>query len=180
MSCSRVLRKYLYSFAGRAPNQSCVFQVSREHPVIGMYECLMMYTICIYSVYVWVNYNELTTSSLEIIVSKGNHPQMAARFRLVNYYNLPRYVYLYEDHKTWDDSGPFLPDDFRPTLLWWLVVFEQMTHGPKKEKQMSSLNSALVQVLEGFWLLWKMAHCLYIYIHYIYIYTLYIIIYNYI
>ena len=27
--------------------------------------------------WVWVNYNELTTSSLEIIVSKGNHPQMA-------------------------------------------------------------------------------------------------------
>ena len=27
--------------------------------------------------YFWVNYNELTTSSLEIIVSKGNHPQMA-------------------------------------------------------------------------------------------------------
>ena len=26
---------------------------------------------------VWVNYNELITSSLEIIVSKGNHPQMA-------------------------------------------------------------------------------------------------------
>ena len=27
--------------------------------------------------WVWVNYNELTTSSLEIMVSKGNHPQMA-------------------------------------------------------------------------------------------------------
>ena len=39
----------------------------------------------------WVNYNELTASSLEIIVSKGNHPQMAARFRLVNYCNLPRF-----------------------------------------------------------------------------------------
>ena len=26
---------------------------------------------------IWVNFNELTTSSLEIIVSKGNHPQMA-------------------------------------------------------------------------------------------------------
>ena len=25
----------------------------------------------------WVNYNELTTSSLEIIVSKGKYPQMA-------------------------------------------------------------------------------------------------------
>ena len=44
--------------------------------------------------YVWVNYNELTTSSLEIMVSKGNHPQMAARFRLVNYYNLPRLCWL--------------------------------------------------------------------------------------
>ena len=28
-------------------------------------------------IYFWVNYNELTASSLEIIVSKGNHPQMA-------------------------------------------------------------------------------------------------------
>ena len=25
----------------------------------------------------WVNYNDLTTTSLEIMVSKGNHPQMA-------------------------------------------------------------------------------------------------------
>ena len=28
-------------------------------------------------IFIWVKYNELTTSSLEIIVSKGNHPQMA-------------------------------------------------------------------------------------------------------
>ena len=28
--------------------------------------------------------------SLETMVSRGNHPQMAARFRLVNYHNLPR------------------------------------------------------------------------------------------
>ena len=40
---------------------------------------------------IWVNYNDLTATSPEIIVSKGNHPQMAARFRLVKYYNLPRY-----------------------------------------------------------------------------------------
>ena len=44
---------------------------------------------------IWVNYNELTTSSLEIMVSKGNHPQMAARFRLVKYYNLPRILESY-------------------------------------------------------------------------------------
>ena len=38
----------------------------------------------------WVNYNDLTATSLEIIVNKGNHPQMAQQFRLVKYYNLPR------------------------------------------------------------------------------------------
>ena len=27
--------------------------------------------------YIWVNYNDLTATSLEIIVSKGNHPKMA-------------------------------------------------------------------------------------------------------
>jgi len=27
--------------------------------------------------YIWVNYNDLTTTSLAIMVSKGNHPQMA-------------------------------------------------------------------------------------------------------
>ena len=27
-------------------------------------------------VYIWVNYNDLTATSLEIMVSKGNHPQM--------------------------------------------------------------------------------------------------------
>ena len=26
---------------------------------------------------IWVNYDELTATSLEIMVSKGNHPQMA-------------------------------------------------------------------------------------------------------
>ena len=29
------------------------------------------------------------------MVNKGNHPQMAARFRLVKYYNLPIYIYIY-------------------------------------------------------------------------------------
>ena len=28
------------------------------------------------------------------MVSKWNHPQMAEAFMLVNYYNLPRYVYI--------------------------------------------------------------------------------------
>ena len=27
--------------------------------------------------YIWVNYNDLTATSLEIMVSKGNHPKMA-------------------------------------------------------------------------------------------------------
>ena len=40
---------------------------------------------------IWVN--EITTSLFSltgIMVSKGNYPQMAELFRLVNYYNEPR------------------------------------------------------------------------------------------
>ena len=33
--------------------------------------------MCIYIINIWVNYNDLTATSLEIMVSKGNHPQMA-------------------------------------------------------------------------------------------------------
>ena len=43
----------------------------------------------------WVNYNDLTAASLEIMVSKGNHPQMAELFRLVKYYNFPLIYHWY-------------------------------------------------------------------------------------
>ena len=37
------------------------------------------------------NYNDLTVLPKPgIMVNKGNHPKMAASFRLVNHYNLPR------------------------------------------------------------------------------------------
>ena len=56
--------------------------------VHALFFCLLEWSHCIYIyicyiyymyiyIYIWANYNELTTSSLEIIVSKGNHPQMA-------------------------------------------------------------------------------------------------------
>ena len=37
----------------------------------------IVYSIFGYYISGYINYNELTTSSLEIIVSKGNHPQVA-------------------------------------------------------------------------------------------------------
>ena len=40
-------------------------------------------------------YRPHCSPSLEIMLNKGNHPQMAARFRLENYYNLPRYTLYY-------------------------------------------------------------------------------------
>ena len=33
--------------------------------------------IYIHYIYIWVNYNDLTATSLGIMVNKGNHPQMA-------------------------------------------------------------------------------------------------------
>ena len=36
----------------------------------------------------------VTATSLGIMVNKGNHRQIAARFRLVKYYNLPGYIYI--------------------------------------------------------------------------------------
>ena len=43
---------------------------------------------------IWVNYNDLTVlPHWNHGFYMGNHPQMAQQFRLVNYYNLPRYIY---------------------------------------------------------------------------------------
>ena len=44
--------------------------------------------------FIWVNYNELTTTSLEIIVSKGKYPQIALIQVSELYYNLPRFMGL--------------------------------------------------------------------------------------
>ena len=41
-----------------------------------MYIYLIYVYICIY-LYIWANYNDLTATSLEIMVSKGIHPKMA-------------------------------------------------------------------------------------------------------
>ena len=37
---------------------------------------IIYYMIYIY-IYIWVNYNDLTATSLEIMVHKGNHPKLA-------------------------------------------------------------------------------------------------------
>ena len=43
-------------------------------------------------IYIWVNYNDLTATSLEIMVSKGNYPQLAL-IQVNEYYNL-LYIYI--------------------------------------------------------------------------------------
>ena len=55
-------------------------------PDVSIYTIHGSYGICI-----WANYNDLTVlPNPGIMVNKRNHPNMAALFRLVNYYNLPR------------------------------------------------------------------------------------------
>ena len=43
-------------------------------------------------IYIWVNYNDLTATSLESWLIRGIIPKWPY-FRVVNYYNLPRYMY---------------------------------------------------------------------------------------
>ena len=43
---------------------------------------------------------DITMDIEDFMVIKGNHPQMAQLFRLVNYFNLPRYIYIYNMHMT--------------------------------------------------------------------------------
>ena len=52
----------------------------RNHRELQEWIIFLAYFLCwrmIQEEIIWVNYNELTTSSLEIIVSKGKSPQMA-------------------------------------------------------------------------------------------------------
>ena len=73
-------------------------------------------------------HHDLTTTSLEIMVSKGNHPQMAARFRLVKYYNLPRLM----DPPTpfWGGHGVPICDakGLDITLEFWVMGGWRMSH----------------------------------------------------
>ena len=44
-------------------------------------------------IYIWVNSNDLTVLPKPgIMVNKGNSPNMVQHFRLVKYYNLPRWM----------------------------------------------------------------------------------------
>ena len=42
-----------------------------------VYNWLVVWNMAFLFPYIWVNYNDLTTTSLQIMVYKGNHPQMA-------------------------------------------------------------------------------------------------------
>ena len=66
--------------------------------------------------------HDLTATSPEIIVSKGNHPKMAELFRVVKYYNLPR-IHLYDT--VWMRNGNSYgksPCLGNPAPLWPIVT----------------------------------------------------------
>ena len=51
----------------------------------------------LYNPYIWVNYNDLTATSLEtwsIIVNKGNHPQMALIQNIMIYHSCRKSSFL--------------------------------------------------------------------------------------
>ena len=56
-------------------------------------------------IYIWLNYNDLTATSLGIMVSKGNHPQMA----LIQVSQILEFAQIYVDN--W-------------LLVWNMIFFE--------------------------------------------------------
>ena len=59
------------SFGGAVTR--CFDQCGKPNEIITNYCCGQLDNTS----YIWVNYNDLTATSLEIMVNKGNHPQMA-------------------------------------------------------------------------------------------------------
>ena len=62
----------------------------------------------------WENYNDLTATEISgIMVNKRNHPQMAQQFRLVKYYNLPRWV-------VWELYGNYMGYGYGSLIDFWM------------------------------------------------------------
>ena len=77
-------------------------------------------------VYIWANYNDLTATSLESWITRGIIPKWPY-FRSVNYYNLPRYIYIY----TYLDLDPDQSHKESSTYLENLGVHLPKTENPK-------------------------------------------------
>ena len=85
---------------GVSPNGSFIMEnptIMDNLNSIFIYIYIYIYILYIFIyIHIWANYNGLTVlPNPGIMVNKGNHPKMAASFRLVNYYNLPIHTYIY-------------------------------------------------------------------------------------
>ena len=79
-----------------APQQPSMSSPQRCHQFVGRVWSRWVYMV----IHLGKLQRPHCSPSLEIIVNKGNHPQMAELFRLVKYYILPRWVYR-DTHKWW-------------------------------------------------------------------------------
>ena len=80
-------------FEGALPKKGVAIP-SKQHICTARYEKLPWFSSG--HTYIWVNYNDLTaTEHWNHDLCEGNHPQLAQQFRLVKYFNLPRYIYIY-------------------------------------------------------------------------------------
>ena len=70
----------------------CIFQIFAFSKYHLLFSQIFINMLQIYYI-IWVNYNDLTVLPhwKSWFISGKSSPFMAARFRLVNYYNLPRY-----------------------------------------------------------------------------------------
>ena len=146
--------------SGYITHRLLVHQVMSQLNYIYIYICI--YIICIY-IYIWVNYNDLTaTEPWKSWLVREIIPKWPQKFRLVKYYNLPRYIFggsswwqfqIYLQHTMYSilvynqlSNTWFFPVSFEPKQM--------LDHGsPKQVYNLNfTRNALLIQTMQN----WKL------------------------
>ena len=85
----------------------------------------IFHALYMHSIYIWVNYSDLTVTSLESWLVRGIIPKWPTKIRLVNYCNLPRDIYIYMYiyiHSIYPNSSMISPYSFQKTQPRFLAM----------------------------------------------------------
>ena len=106
--------------------------------------------------HIWVNYNDLNQrpQPRDDGECKGNYPQIAARFRWMNYRNLPRYMARIGDIDPWYNTG-FLGHFMGSTKFFSLIPAGSAALWKELGISRSQVQTMTPGLIRGFTMAWK-------------------------